>query len=84
MFGLLLVGGFIGLHWKLIAALGLIVLAVRQYRSWDAGRREQMAAAAAERAAIAARADIQHHQVLSGDDRGVFGDYHLQHKSDVH
>lgn len=72
---LLLVVGFIGVHWKLIAAIAAGVLAVRWYRAWDAQRREQLAAAAAERAAIATRADRQHNQVLRGDPRGTYGEY---------
>ncbi len=38
-------------------------------------RDARRAARAAKLAAIARRADVQHAQVLAGDDRGVYGEY---------
>ncbi len=43
----------------------------RRLEAWEIKRR----IAAAKLAAIAHRADIQHAQVLAGDDRGIYGDY---------
>lgn len=73
MFGLLIVVGFIGVHWKLLLVIAVGVAMARWVRQQMELRREDLAAAAAEQAAIAARADQQHHEVLAGDEHGTYG-----------
>jgi hypothetical protein len=74
MIALLFLVGFIGVHWKLFLTVALIAAAVhygkplyQQYLSdQEASRRRD--------AEIAARADQQHHEVLRGNEHGIFGD----------
>ena len=73
--GWLLVVGFVGAYFWQLAAIGLGIVAVwGGVRLW--GYLERLDAA--ERARIRAlvrRADIQHRQVMRGDERGVYGIY---------
>lgn len=62
---LLVVAAVVAVLWWLVRQVGhgLMVWGVRR------------GARAAERAAIAARADQQHAWTLAGDDRGIYGEY---------
>jgi hypothetical protein len=78
---LVLVVGTILRYWLVIAVAAGVIAALllwwftcRLDRWLDAWERRR-GARAAERAAIAQRADEQHRLVLAGDDRGVYGDY---------
>ncbi|WP_324666440.1 Hypothetical protein MUW33_2782 [Mycobacterium canetti] len=57
----------LGLFWWV--AGGVAVYAAVWWLWWE------HQAATAERAAMAARADQQHAQIMAGDERGVYGDY---------
>lgn len=54
-----------GLLWWALAAAVVVLVAWRGYRRYLAVQ--------AENEAVAARADVQHRQVMSGDERGVYG-----------
>jgi hypothetical protein len=70
-FTLLLVLGFIVMFWRIFAIIaGVAVLGVA---AWYVTRR--IDARTAARAAIVARADEQHKQIMAGDDRGLYGEY---------
>lgn len=66
--------------WIGLAAVAVVVLVVLWKLAgvvdrWLERREQRRGAAAAERAAIAARADEQNAQVLAGDERGMYGDW---------
>lgn len=72
---LLAVIGFVAKFWVwILAIVGVILLGVlvglllHRASERDTARRRQQAA-------IAARADEQHKQILAGDDRGIYGIY---------
>lgn len=75
LFRCLLLIGFVAAYWPVILA-AVVVVEVGVVAWWaytlHLAAVEQTAR---ERAAIAARADEQHAQVLAGDERGVYGDY---------
>lgn len=73
MIALLVVVGFIGLHWKLIATVITLVLAWRYGRRFYEDQLAAQSAAARRRAEVAARADRQHAEVLRGDGHGTYG-----------
>jgi hypothetical protein len=75
MFTLLLALGFVVMFWWVFAIiLGIVVLGISGWllaRHLDA----RDAARDAALAAIRARADEQHAQILAGDERGIYGEY---------
>ena len=75
LIGLLLAVGFIGLYWKYIVGLIVVVVAAR----WWGNEKQRLAAEQlAEKQRMegfAARADMQHAQILAGDENGIWGDY---------
>ncbi|MGB7869625.1 MAG: hypothetical protein WBM01_15350 [Mycobacterium sp.] len=75
MFTLLLALGFVVMFWWVFAIiLGIVVLGIAGWllaRHLDA----RDAARDAALAAIRARADEQHAQILAGDERGIYGEY---------
>ena len=73
LIGVLLVVGFIGAYWKWILLAGGVWLTVRAANRAAGRSRAATEARAAECAAIVARADAQHGQVLAGDERGTYG-----------
>jgi type II secretory pathway pseudopilin PulG len=82
LFRVLLLVGFIAKLWPVIVfvcVFAVLCVVLWRFVRWldrrlDA-RDARRAARAAKLAAIARRADIQHAQVLAGDDRGIYGDY---------
>lgn len=75
VFILLIVVGFVAkFFWWIVAALGGPVLfGVLLWLAFYAARRVDVRDAAQR--ALIARADQQHRWVLTGDDRGIYGDY---------
>ncbi|WJJ10360.1 hypothetical protein P9990_17465 [Prescottella equi] len=71
----LFVLGLVIEYWWLI--VGAIVLAALGYVAFRAWQRhcEQVAVRARAEAALAARADEQHQQYLSGEEHGLYGNY---------
>lgn len=84
-FGLVLLvlafGAILRFWWVIGAALALVVAGIVLWRlvaaldRWLDARDRRQAAARAELAALAGRAELQNAQVLAGDERGVYGDY---------
>lgn len=74
-FVLLIAVGVVAKFWIwIVVAVGVVALGVvLGWLMWRAARRVD--ACAATRAAIAARADEQHAQIMCGDDRGIYGDF---------
>ena len=74
-FVLLIFIGFIAKFWVYIVAVlaGLVLCGLLWWAAASAARRAVERARV--RAAIAARADKQHAQIMAGDDRGIYGDY---------
>jgi hypothetical protein len=71
MFTLLLALGFVVMFWWVFAIiLGIVVLGIA---GWLLAR--HLDARDAALAAIRARADEQHAQILAGDERGIYGEY---------
>jgi hypothetical protein len=66
--------GFVGVYFKWIAAAVAVWLAYRYGRAAWVRHCTATDAWAAEQKAIAARADQQHSQVMSGDERGMYGE----------
>jgi hypothetical protein len=75
LFSVLLFAGFVIHYFRWITAGAAAVLALKWGRAAQAHHRELAEATAAERAAIAARADQQHRWALAGDPRGTYGGY---------
>jgi hypothetical protein len=71
---LFVVGAVIAYWWVIALILGVVVAVFVGRWVWD-DHKTAAAARARELAGIRARADEQHNQVMSGDDRGVFGEY---------
>jgi hypothetical protein len=61
--------------WWLLAALASPLLVGRLIGGWFARRDDWASARRRADAELCARADQQHHFVLAGDDRGIYGEY---------
>jgi uncharacterized membrane protein YcjF (UPF0283 family) len=71
---LVLVAVVFKFFWWILGAVALLIVAafvMSLYREWARNRDLERAG----RLAIAARADEQHHWVMQGDERGVYGEY---------
>jgi len=75
LFAPLLLLGFLWMaRWWILAAFAIAVLSAALW--WLSNRMaDRDDVERAQRAELAARADVQHAQVLAGDDRGVYGEY---------
>jgi hypothetical protein len=75
LLGVLLLVGLVLAYWQWILAVVVVVLIVRAFP--PAWREHQVQLALRRQGAleIAARADVQHAQVMAGDERGVYGAY---------
>jgi hypothetical protein len=71
---LLVVGVLVKFWWVILLVLGVTVAGVVLWL-WSMRLDERDRATHADRAALVARADKQHAWVLTGDDRGLYGDY---------
>lgn len=77
--GALIAVGLALAYWKLLAALVVVGLLVwggyRVGAALRAKRQDWINGQTARRSALAARAEFQNQQYLSGEDRGTFGAY---------
>lgn len=77
IFGALFVLGLIIKFWWVIVAVLVIAGLVYGGVKWWQRHQAAEAAAAQERANIAARAEYEHQQYLAGNDVGIYGQYQL-------
>jgi hypothetical protein len=71
---LLVIGVIVKFIWWLVA--GVVAVALMMLAGWLVYRSDRRRALKlGELAAIAARADKQHAQIMAGDDRGIYGKY---------
>jgi hypothetical protein len=71
--GTLLLVGLMLKFWWVIALIVCAVILFRLAPTWWAAHEASVLAEEARLAGIAARADQQHNQVMSGDERGLWG-----------
>lgn len=73
MIALLFLVGFVGLHWKLILTVVVLVGAVRYGREYYGEYAAAQLAEYRRQLGLMRRADQQHAEVLRGDEHGTYG-----------
>lgn len=71
---LFVLGLVIEYWWLIVIAIVIAALGYVTFRAWQR-HREQVAVQERARAEVAARADEQHQQYLSGEDDGLYGEF---------
>lgn len=88
LIGFLVLVGLVLAYWQWIVGIVLVVLIIRALpvalREWQAEQAAVQAARKARDAALVARADREHAQVMAGDERGIWGQYPPAVYEDAH